>query len=253
MSTYTSREVPTVEDARMAAVRRYDVLDTPPDGAFDRVTELAAAIFEVPISVVSIVDVDRIWFKSRHGLDAEQVGRDPGLCSSAILQDETWIVTDAARDPRTLTNPLVVGDLGLRFYAGHPLCTQDGHRLGTLAVIDRQPRSVSPRESAALRSLSQVVVDELELRISARRLLTLERERAERTRQEAVRYQRMAETLQQGLASNRQIGKALGLVMSQYRLSDEAALQKLKRQSQDLNMKLNALAEEIVTHYNTIC
>lgn len=236
----------------MAAVRRYDVLDTPPDGAFDRVTELAAGIFDVPIAVVSIVDVDRIWFKSRHGIDADQVGRDPGLCASAILQDETWIVTDAARDPRSLTNPLVVGALGLRFYAGHPLLTQDGHRLGTLAVIDRQPRPVSRRETAALRSLSQVVVDELELRISARRLLILEQERAEHERQEAVRYQRMAETLQQGLVSNRQIGKALGLVMAQYRLTEEAALQKLKGHSQDLNMKLNALAEEIVTHYNTI-
>jgi GAF domain-containing protein len=92
------------EDARLAAVRRYQILDTPRDGAFDRVTQLAARLFGVPISIVSIVDEDRIWFKSRHGVDVEQVGRDRGLCASAILRHEPLVVVDAAVDPNALAN-----------------------------------------------------------------------------------------------------------------------------------------------------
>ncbi|MBA2445934.1 MAG: hypothetical protein H0V49_11480 [Nocardioidaceae bacterium] len=98
------------EVARLAAVRRYDVLDTPPDGAFERITALAARLFKAPISVVSIVDADRIWFKSHHGLDVAQIQRLPGLCASAILQKEPWVFTNARNDPRALANPLVAGD-----------------------------------------------------------------------------------------------------------------------------------------------
>ncbi|MDQ3123053.1 MAG: SpoIIE family protein phosphatase [Actinomycetota bacterium] len=162
------------EAARMAAVRRYDVLDSPPDGAFDRITSLAARLFEVPIALVTIVDTDRIWFKSQHGLDAGEIGRDPGLCASAILQDAPYLVNDAATDPRTLSNPLVAGELGLRFYAAAPLTTHDGHNLGTLCVIDRQPRELTESELSSLRDLASVVVDELELRLSARRTVGLE-------------------------------------------------------------------------------
>src|SRR4028119_1269385 len=96
------RLLPPAGRKRMAAVVRYDVLDTPPDGAFDRITALASRLLRVPISIVSIVDTDRIWFKSRHGIDVEQVDREPGLCASAILQEGPWLVTDAAADPRTL-------------------------------------------------------------------------------------------------------------------------------------------------------
>lgn len=161
--------IPANERERLDAVRRYDILDTPPDGAFDRVTALAARIFDVPISIVSIVDSDRIWFKSRHGVEVDEIGRDPGLCASAILHDEPWLVTDAKLDPRTLTNPLVVGQLGLRFYAGAPLTTRDGYNLGTLNVIDTQPREVTRAQIATLADLAAIVVDELELRLAARR------------------------------------------------------------------------------------
>jgi GAF domain-containing protein len=156
------------ETARLDAVRRYDILDTPPDGAFDRVTALAAKIFDVPIALVTIVDHDRIWFKSRHGLDeVGQIDRDPGLCASAVLQDEPYIVEEARTDPRTLANPLVAGKFGLQFYAAAPLRTGDGHRLGTLCIIDREPRLFSPRQADVLQRLSEIVVDELELRLSA--------------------------------------------------------------------------------------
>ncbi len=156
------------EQQRMAAVRRYDILDTPPDGAFDRIAALAARLLDVPIAIVSVVDTDRIWFKSHHGLDVSEIGRDPGLCASAILGSEPWLVTDARTDPRTLSNPLVAGDFGLRFYAGAPLTTHDGHNLGTLCAIDQSPRLITEYETAILTDLAALVMDELELRLSAR-------------------------------------------------------------------------------------
>jgi signal transduction histidine kinase len=164
----TGSIIPPDEAERLAAVARYAILDTPPDGAFDRLTRLAARIFDAPIATVSIVDDDRIWFKSHHGLDAEQIDREPGLCASAILRDEPWVVADAGIDPRTLANPLVGGELGLRFYAGVPLRTSDGYNLGTLNVIDTKPRQVTKEELATLSDLAAIVVDELELRLAAR-------------------------------------------------------------------------------------
>ncbi len=169
--------IPHDEEARLAAVRRYQILDTPPDGAFDRVTRLAARLFNVPISIVSIVDEDRIFFKSRHGIDVEQVGRDPGLCASAILQHEPLIVPDASLDPHSLVNPLVAGNFGLRFYAGAPLRTLDGHNLGTLCVIDKQPRAVSDVDATTLKDLAAIVVHELEFRLATRAVIESEREK----------------------------------------------------------------------------
>jgi phosphoserine phosphatase RsbU/P len=164
------------EARRLAAVHRYDILDTPPDGAFDRLTALAARYFQVPIAIVSIVDSDRIWFKSHHGIDVYEVGRDPGLCASAILQHHPWVVENAEIDPRTLANPLVAGELGLRFYAGVPLTTSDGHNLGTFCIIDQQPRTVSDDDLDVLRDLASVVMDQLELRLTARRTVAREHE-----------------------------------------------------------------------------
>lgn len=164
------------ERLRLAAVNRYEILDTPPDGSFDRITRLAARIFGVPIATITIVDHDRIWFKSKYGIDAEQIGRDPGLCASAVLEYEPWIVEDAATDPRTLENPLVRGELGLRFYAGAPLRTADGYNLGTLNIIDREPRLLRDDEVDTLKMLADIVVDELELRLAALRLYRRARE-----------------------------------------------------------------------------
>lgn len=159
----------SVESARLDAVRRYDILDTPQDGNFDRITQFAAELFDVPIALVSIVDHDRIWFKSRYGLDVQQIARDPGLCASAVLDDLPYIVESARKDPRTLSNPLVSGGFGLQFYAAAPLRTSEGHRLGTLCIIDKEPRVFSPRQATFLERLAQIVVDEMELRIGALR------------------------------------------------------------------------------------
>lgn len=168
---------PMAEAGRMAAVARYEILDTPPDGAFDRVAALAAKLLGVPIAIVSVVDTDRIWFKARHGLDVCQVDREPGLCASAIMSYEPWVVTDAATDPRALANPLVAGEFGLRFYAGAPLTTPDGYNLGTLCVIDKEPRQITADEIATLQALAQLVVDELELRRRAREAVATAEER----------------------------------------------------------------------------
>lgn len=153
----------------MAAVRRYDVLDTPPDGMFDSITALAARRFKVPISIISIVDHDRIWFKSHQGLTVDQIDREPGLCASAILADDTYIVENAITDVRTLANPLVAGDFGLKFYAGVPLRTHDGYNLGTLCIIDKEVRTINEEQIADLKDLASIVMDQLELRLSARR------------------------------------------------------------------------------------
>jgi serine/threonine protein kinase len=162
--------LPSDESARLAAVRSYDVLDTPADGAFDRITALAARLFDVPVAIVSIVDFDRIWFKSHHGLEISEIGRDAGLCASAILGGEAWVVDDATFDPRAMANPLVAGDFGLRFYAGVPLTTSEGHNLGTLCVLDYEPRETSPEELETLSDLAAMVMSELELRLELSRV-----------------------------------------------------------------------------------
>lgn len=166
----TPEIIPSNEAERISAVRRYQILDTPPDGTFDRITALASELFDVPIALVTIVDEDRIWFKSRCGLDAvQEIPRDRGLCASAILQDAPYVVEEARRDPRTLANPLVRGQFGLQFYAAAPLRTTDGYRLGTLCIIDREPRVFSPRQADVLDRLSHIVMDEMELRLGAMR------------------------------------------------------------------------------------
>lgn len=161
--------LPFDEPARIAAVHDYAILDTPPDGTFDKITALAAKLFDVPIAIVSIVDIDRIWFKSHHGIEVEQIDRDPGLCASAILQDQVWVVEDATVDPRALANPLVAGDFGLEFYAGAPLKTRDGHNLGTLCILDVKPRPMSEDEQVTLADLAGLVIQDMELRLDSRR------------------------------------------------------------------------------------
>lgn len=160
------------EEARLAALKRYQILDTPPDGSFEHLTQLAATLFNVPIALISLVDEDRIWFKSHHGVDVNQIGRDPGLCSSAILSQEVYIVENAREDPRTLTNPLVAGSIGLRFYAAAPLITRDGYNLGTFCIIDRKQRYITEAQKEILKRLAGIVIDEMELRLAARNLLT---------------------------------------------------------------------------------
>lgn len=157
------------EEERQKVLRRYEILDTPEDGSWDRLTRLAAKVFNMPIAVVSLVDTDRVWFKSRCGLDVREVGTEPGLCTSAILSDDIYIVENAMEDPRTLTNPLVVSDFGLRFYAAVPLKTMDGFNIGTFAIIDQKQRYLTEAQQETLKELAGIAMDEIELRLAARR------------------------------------------------------------------------------------
>jgi PAS domain S-box-containing protein len=177
--------LPPDEPARLAALRRYQILDTPPDGAFDNLTAMAAALFKVPIAIVSLVDHDRIWFKSHHGLDASETDREPGLCASAIFSPEVYHIRDAATDVRALANPLVAQGFGLRFYAAAPLRTHDGFNLGTLCIIDREPRELSRFEAELLTKLAAAVMDQMELRLAARKVVELEQ--AERSMSDKLR------------------------------------------------------------------
>ncbi len=156
------------EKARLKALKRLEILDTPPDGTFDRITSLASKMFNMPIALISLVDEDRIWFKSHHGLEIDEIGRDPGLCASAILSKDIYLVENAATDPRTLANPLVSGEFGLKFYAAAPLRTREGYNIGTFCIIDKAQRYINKEQMEMLDDLAQIVVDEMELRLAAR-------------------------------------------------------------------------------------
>lgn len=158
----------SIEAERIKVLKKYEILDTPPDGSFDRITKLAAKLLDVPIAIVSLVDSERIWFKSRYGLDVQQITRDPGLCASAVMSEDFYIVENAKKDLRTLANPLVAGEFGLKFYAAVPLRTKEGYNLGTLCVIDRKPRKLDSVKREVLESLADLVMNQIELRLEAR-------------------------------------------------------------------------------------
>jgi sigma-B regulation protein RsbU (phosphoserine phosphatase) len=154
------------EQARLDAVRRYQLVDEPVDDTYERVAFVAAALFDTPIATVSLVEENRIWLAAAYGLpDVREVGPEPGLCGSAIAQDGVYVVSNAAVDPRTREHPLVRGELGLRFYAAAPIRAHDGYRLGTVNVIDTRPREATEQQLTALQHLAAIVSDELELRL----------------------------------------------------------------------------------------
>ncbi len=157
------------EEARIAALHRYDLLDTPPEGAFDRITTLAARVFDMPVSTVSIVDRDRIWFKSHFGLDGGEIARDPGLCATVVSTGHAVYIPDAQADESSRGNPLIAGDLGLRSYAGIPLTSVDGYTLGALSVADYRPRTLTAEELDTLEQLASMITHELEMRLATRR------------------------------------------------------------------------------------
>ncbi len=162
--------LPENETHRLAILRDYNVLDSMPEQAFDDLTLLAAQICQTPIALISLIDEDRQWFKSRIGLSATETSRDAAFCAHAILNtDKVMEVRDAQLDPRFADNPLVTSDPHIRFYAGAPLITQDGLALGTLCAIDRVPRELSHEQKATLQALSRTVVAQLELRRAAQR------------------------------------------------------------------------------------
>lgn len=156
-----SPEFPASESERVDSLRALGLLDTAPEDRFDRITRLAARIFDVPIALVSLVDSDRQWFKSRIGLQVDATPRDHSFCGHAILEPNVLHVPDATADRRFHDNPLVTGEPNIRFYAGCPIAAPDGSLVGTVCVIDDQPRELDLRDLEALEDLAAIVEQEL--------------------------------------------------------------------------------------------
>jgi GAF domain-containing protein len=160
----TPYPIPANEVERLRTLRAYKILDTKPEEHFDELTRLAALICGVPISLISLIDTDRQWFKSKFGLDVQETPRAQAFCTHAIMQPDLFVVPDASKDERFADNPLVTGDLKIRFYAGEPLAARDGHVLGTLCVIDHVPHTLTDAQKEALRIVGRLVIANFELR-----------------------------------------------------------------------------------------
>jgi len=152
------------EPARLAALQRYDILDTAAEPGFDRITDLVRSILGVPMSAVSLIDANRQWLKSRPGLDVDETPRDIAFCDHAIRQRAPLVIDDAREDARFRDNPLVTGDPNIRSYAGIPLETPDGYNVGSLCALDTVPRQFDPAQIAILQNLAALVVEQMELR-----------------------------------------------------------------------------------------
>jgi len=202
------------EARRLKVLWQYDILDTVPEEVFDDLTELAARICEAPIALISLVDEDRQWFKSKVGITVNETSRDISFCSRAIKQQDLFIIPDATKDLRFADNPLVTSNPKIRFYAGAPLVAPDGEALGTLCVIDKVPRELRMEQQQALRVLARHVMTQLEIRRHAKDLADAHRAR-EATKEE----------LDQAQAENAKLKKEL---------------EKLKRGTAPGNSKKNA-------------
>jgi signal transduction histidine kinase/DNA-binding NarL/FixJ family response regulator len=157
-------ETPVNETDRLRKLVEYDILDTKPEAAFDRITRIVADTIDVPIALVSLIDQERQWFKSHHGLGARETPRDIAFCAHAILNDDVFVVENALEDERFFDNPLVTEAPNVIFYAGAPLITSDNFRIGTLCAIDNKPQKISEKHRLLLEDLASLVIDELELR-----------------------------------------------------------------------------------------
>ena len=158
--------LPADEELRLLDLHSYEILDSAPEREFDELVQLASHICDCPISVITFVDSDRQWFKARLGMEPQQTSRNAAFCAHTILADETMIIENALEDERFVDNPLVTGDPNICFYAGAPIVSPAGHRIGSICVIDNKPNSLTPVQNNALRILSNQITKLLELRRS---------------------------------------------------------------------------------------
>lgn len=187
--------MPTVEAARIAALNRYAILDSEPEEAFDDLVLLTAHVCKTPIALLSLVDDHRQWFKAAVGVQIKETPREISVCSHAIQQSELFIVPDMLEDARFRDNPLVTGEPRIRFYAGAPLVNEDGFALGTLCVVDREPRELDNEQKDALKALGRLTLRQMELR---KNLQMLKEALNDRTREEhgrEVEIKRLEEKL----------------------------------------------------------
>ena len=185
--------MPSPDRDRVAALQKYAILDTEPEQAFDDLTLLASFVFKTPIALISLVDEDRQWFKSKVGIDACQTSRDIAFCSVAIQQTDVMVVPDTLQDERFRNNPLVVSGPRIRFYAGAPLINDEGYALGTLCVVDRTPREFGADQKEALQALGRLVLAQLEFR---RNLQLLKEALTDRTQAEHDRERELLKVQQ---------------------------------------------------------
>jgi len=207
---------PANEQQRLATLRGYEILDTEPEAAFDDLTLLASYVCQTPVALISLIDADRQWFKSKIGVSVTETSRDIAFCATAILQPDVFVVPDTSQDERFAENPLVVSEPKVRFYAGATLMT-DGQALGTLCVVDRVPRELSPEQLEALRALSRQVLAQLEL---GRNLMRLERSLAARDRAEVEKELTLRE-LKAALANIRTLEGLLPICLSCKKIQDQ--------------------------------
>ena len=165
-----SAPLPPNETERLQALHNYDILDTPPEVAFERLINMAARLFDVPIALITFVDANRQWFKACIGVEMRESPRELSFCAYAILSDQVMVVPDALLDPRFITHALVTGESHIRFYAGAPLKTPDGQNLGSICIVDTVAREFDDNQQELLTDLASIVVDELELRRTRREL-----------------------------------------------------------------------------------
>lgn len=156
-ASFESNSETSAESARLACIKRLQILDTAPDSRLDAITHSASRHFDVPVALVSIVDEDRQWFKSKIGLDTCETHRDHAFCSYTIRKPDIMVVENALEDERFKDNPLVTGEPHIRFYAGAPITIDAAHRIGTLCLIDNKPRTFDDAQRASLRSMARLV------------------------------------------------------------------------------------------------
>jgi len=240
--------LPPDEKERLEALARYDLLDTPPEQAYDDLVALAAEMLDVPIALVSLMDEERQWFKAALGIEVRETHRDVAFCSYAILKDELFVVSDATEDARFAHNPLVTSEPRIRFYAGAPLRTREGQRLGTLCVIDRKPRQLTEKQTAALLRLRRQAEAQLELRIKARELQeTQARLRAEHDA--VLRLQRKRAELARMLV--RDLNDPMSVLLSNLRFLNQQAKppadwQQILRDVVEAGNQLEAISRDVL-------
>lgn len=165
---------PINDSQRLDILRKYEILDSEAEKEFDDLTQLASFICNTPISIVTFIDEDRQWFKSKVGFDGIEGPRDPSFCGHVVCEDEVMVINDATKDDRFFDNPAVTGDFHLRFYAGAPLIDKTGFKLGSLCVVDKKPREISKEQIDALKKLSRMVVAQMELRLELKKQIERE-------------------------------------------------------------------------------